>query len=171
MNIFRINPEVLILLSVFILAGCENLFQSKPEDILLKYLKADLVGDHNKAYYYLSSRDKRKKSLQQYIGDQSKNDGSELIKLLIDKTKFKILNEQLNGNVARVEVETTTVDVNIITNEFANAALHADNGKSFENIQREIAKKYKKEGLPLNTYKSSYNLVKENNKWKVLLNL
>ena len=137
----------------------------------MKYLKADLVGDHNKAYDYISAQDKKKKSLQQYVSEQSKNDGSEFIKLIIDKTTFKILNEQVNGNVANIEVATTTVDLNIIANEFANAALQAAAGKTFEDIQQELAAKYKKQDLPLNTYKSSYTLVKENNKWKVLLNL
>lgn len=172
MNKFKINSKLLIIFSIFILAGCENLFQSKPQDVLIKYLEADLVGDHNKAYSYISAEDKKKKSLEQYIIEKSKNDGSQLLELIIDKTTFKILNEKINGNTANVEVATTTVDLNIITNEFANAALQAAaRGKSFEDVQSEIAEKYKKQQLPLNTYKSSYNLIKENNEWKVLLNL
>jgi len=172
MNKFKINSKFLIIFSIFIFTGCENIFQSKPQDVLIKYLEADLVGDHKKAYNYISAQDKKKKSLEKYIREKSKNDGSELLKLIIDKTTFKILNEKINGNTANVEVATTTVDMNIITNEVANAAMQAaTTGKTFEDVQSEIAEKYKKQQLPLNTYKSSYNLVKQENKWKIVLNL
>jgi len=60
MNKYKINSKLLIIFSIFILTGCENLFQSKPQDVLIKYLEADLVGDHNKAYSYISAEDKKK---------------------------------------------------------------------------------------------------------------
>ena len=79
---------------------------------------------------------------------------------------------EVNGNTANIKVDTTTVDLNIITKEFTNAAFKAaTTGKSFDNIQNDIAQKYKKQDLPLNTYKSNHELIKEGNKWKVVLNL
>jgi len=111
-------------------------------------------------------------SLEQYISEKSKYYDSELAKLFIDKTTHKIINVEVNGNTANIKVDTTTVDLNIITREFTNAAFKAAaTGKSFDDIQNDIAKIYKKQDLPLNTYKSNHKLIKEGNKWKVVLNL
>jgi len=170
MNKISIYYKLFILFSVLIISGCDSIFQSKPEDVLSEYLKADLVGDHKKAYTYLSSNDKKNKSLEQYIGEKSKHSDSELAKLFIDKTTHKIVNVEINGNTANIKVDTTTVDLNIITREFTTAAFKAaTTGKSFQDIQNDIAEKYKKQVLPLNTYKSNHKLIKEDNKWKVVL--
>jgi len=172
MNKLRIYLKVFIVFSILIISGCDNIFQSKPEDVLSEYLQADLVGDNKKAYTYLSSKDKNNKSLQQYIGEKSKHSDSELAKLFIDKTSHKIINVEVNGNTANIKVDTTTVDLNIITREFTNAAFKAaTTGKSFQDIQNDIVEKYKKQDLPLNTYKSNHKLIKEGNKWKAVLNL
>jgi hypothetical protein len=158
--------------SVLIISGCDNIFQSKPEDVLSEYLQADLVGDNKKAYSYVSAKDKKNKSLEQYISEKSKHSDSELAKLFIDKTTHKIINVDISGNTANIKVDTITVDLEIITREFANAALKAaTTGKSFEDIEKDIVEKYKKQDLPLNTYKSNHKLIKEGNHWKVVLNL
>ena len=172
MNKLRIYLKVFLIFSIFLVASCDSIFQSKPEDVLSEYLKADLVGDNEKAYFHLSSNDKKNKSLDQYISERSKHYDSELAKLFIGKTTHKIINVEVNGNTANIKVDTTTVDLNIITKEFTNAAFKAAaTGKSFNDIQNDIAKKYKKQVLPLNTYKSNHKLIKEGNKWKVVLNL
>ena len=172
MNKLRIYLKVFLIFSIFLVASCDSIFQSKPEDVLSEYLQADLVGDHKKAYTYLSTNDKKNKSLEQYIGEKSKHSDSELAKLFIDKTTHKIINVEVNGNTANIKVDTTTVDLNIITREFTNAAFKAaTTGKSFQDIQKDIVEKYKKQDLPLNTYKSNHKLVKEGNKWKVVLSL
>ncbi len=172
MNKFKIYYKLFIVVSVIIISGCDSIFQSKPEDILSEYLQADLVGDNEKAYTYLSSKDKKNKSLQQYISEKSKHSDSELAKLFIDKTSHKIVNVEVNGNTANIKVDTTTVDLEIITREFTNAAFKAaTTGKSFDDIQNDIVEKYKKQDLPLNTYKSNHKLIKEGNEWKVVLNL
>jgi len=172
MNKFKIYYKLFIVFSVLIISGCDSIFQSNPEDVLSKYLEADLIGDHKKAYSYISSKDKKNKSLQQYISEKSKHSQSELLKLFIDKTTHKILDVELNGNTANIEVGTATIDLKIITNEFVNASLKAvSSGKSFQDIQKDIAEKYKNQDLPLNTYKSNHKLIKENNEWKVVLNL
>jgi len=46
--------------------------------------------------------------------------------LFIDKTTHKIINVEVNGNTANIKVDTTTVDLNIITREFTNAAFKAE---------------------------------------------
>ena len=172
MNKVKIYLKVFIVFSILLVASCDSIFQSKPEDVLSEYLKADLVGDNKKAYSYLSSNDKKNKSLEQYIGEKSKHSDSELAKLFIDKKSHKIINVEVNGNTANIKVDTTTVDLNIITREFTTAAFKAaTTGKSFDDIQNDIVKKYKKQELPLNTYKSNHKLIKENNEWKVVLNL
>ncbi len=172
MNKLRIYLKVFLIFSIFLVASCDSIFQSKPEDVLSEYLQADLVGDHKKAYTYLSTNDKKNKSLEQYIGEKSKHSDSELAKLFIDKTTLKIINVEVNGNTAIIKVDTTTVDLEIITREFTTAAFKtAASGKSFDDIQNDIVEKYKKQDLPLNTYKSNHKLIKEENKWKVVLNL
>ena len=172
MNKLRIYLKVFIIFSIFLVASCDSIFHSKPEDVLSEYLQADLVGDHKKAYTYISSKDKKNKSLEQYIGEKSKHSDSELAKLFIDKTSHKIINVEVNGNTANIKVDTTTVDLEIITREFTTAAFKAAaTGKSFDDIQNDIVEKYKKQDLPLNTYKSNHKLIKEDNKWKVILNL
>ncbi len=172
MNKLRIYLKVFLIFSIFLVASCDSIFQSKPEDVLSEYLQADLVGNHKKAYTYLSSNDKKNKSLEQYIGEKSKHSDSELAKLFIDKTTHKIVNVEINGNTANIKVDTTTVDLNIITREFTNAAFKtATTGKSFQDIQKDIVAKYKKQDLPLNNYKSNHKLIKEKDGWKVMLNL
>ena len=172
MNKLRIYLKVFLVFSIFLVASCDNIFQSKPVDVLSEYLQADLVGDHKKAYTYISSKDKKNKSFEQYISEKSKHSDSELAKLFIDKTSHKIINVEVNGNTANIKVDTTTVDLGIITREFANAALKAAaSGKSFQDVENDIAQKYKKQDLPLNTYKSNHKLIKEDGKWKVVLSL
>ncbi len=73
MNKFKIYYKLFIVVSVIIISGCDSIFQSKPDDVLREYLKADLVGDHKKAYTYLSTIDKKNKSLEQYISEKSKH--------------------------------------------------------------------------------------------------
>lgn len=172
MNKFKIYFQLLIAFSALIVSGCDNLFPSKPEDVLSEYLAADLVGDHKKAYSYISARDKKSKSLEQYISEKSKHTDSELTKLIIDKTTHKIINVDIDGNSAIIKVDTTTVDLNIITREFTNAAIKsATTGKSFQDTEKDIVEKYKTQDLPLNNYISNHKLIKEGNKWKVVLNL
>ena len=171
MNNIRTCLYVFLVLLVFPISGCDEIFQSKPEDVLSEYLQADLVGDHKTAYTYLSIDNKKNKSIEQYISEKSKHSGSELAKLFIDKTTHKIVSVDVNGDTASIKVDTTTVDLNIITREFANAALKAaTTGKSFEDIQKDIVEKYKKQDLPLNDYKSNHKLIKEKDAWKVVLN-
>ena len=152
-------------------AGCNRNTQSGPETVLTKYLQSVYSGDYDTAYKYISSVDTRKKKLQKYKKENSGYSDKDLTKLIADNTTFKILSMNVEDNTATAEVETITVDVNIITNEIANAGMNAAlSGKSFEDIQRETALKYKSQKLPLNTYNSTFNLVKENGEWKVLLN-
>jgi hypothetical protein len=172
MNKFRIYILLLSAFSVLIVSACDKLFPSKPEDVLSEYLQADLVGDHKKAYSYISTTDKKSKSLEQYISGKSKYSHTELTKLFIENTTHKIENVEIDGDNAQIRVDTTTVDLEIITKEFANAGMRAvTTGKSFHDIQKDIAEKYKTQQLPLNNYKSNHQLIKEDNRWKVVLNL
>ena len=52
------------------LLACNNIVKHKPEDILIEYLKADMVGDFEQAYSYISKRDKNHKSLEKYISEK-----------------------------------------------------------------------------------------------------
>ena len=76
MNNIRTCLYVFLVLLVFPISGCDEIFQSKPEDVLSEYLQADLVGDHKTAYTYLSIDNKKNKSIEQYISEKSKHSGS-----------------------------------------------------------------------------------------------
>lgn len=176
MEIVKINHHnstsyLILMLLILAAAGCNNNPQSGPEKVLTKYLQSYYSGDYDSAYKYICSKDSKKKSLQKFKNENAGYSDKELTKLIADNTSFQIKSSDIIDNTATIEVVTTTVDVNIITNEFANAGMNAAlSGKSFDDIQRKIAQKYKSQKLPLNSYYSTFNLVKENGEWKVNLN-
>ncbi|NIS09383.1 MAG: hypothetical protein GWO07_11600 [Candidatus Dadabacteria bacterium] len=171
MNRFSLCLFILTIFISGVITSCNKQDQNKPEDVLKQFLAADLVGDHKKAYSFLSSTNKNNKPFEQYVSEKSKHTNSELANLFIENTTHLIENVEIDGDNAKIRVDTTTVDLEIITKEVANASLEAARmGKSFQDIQDDIVEKYKKQALPLNNYKSNHTLIKEKDGWKVLLN-
>ncbi|NIP38283.1 MAG: hypothetical protein GWO07_03670 [Candidatus Dadabacteria bacterium] len=171
MNKFKYLFQVFIALLVLSISGCDGLFESKPQDVLIEYLNADTMGDHKKAYSHISSENKKNKPYELYAAEKSKYSYSELAKLFIENTTHKIENVEVSGDTAKIRVDTTTVNMEFITREIANAGFRAaTTGKTFIDIQKDLAEKYKTQKLPLHNYKSNHKLIKEKDGWKVVLN-
>lgn len=168
MRLSRFCIALSLIVNLILNMGCDDLMNSKPEAVLSEYIQADMVADYQKAYSLLSSNYKKSKPFDVYVSEKSKHANNELTKMFIDKTTFKIVNVDIKDDIAYLKVDTTTVNLEIITREFANAAFSAARtGKSFDDIQRDFVEKYKTQNIPLHNYISNHTLIKEDGQWKV----
>lgn len=168
MRLSRFCIALALIINPILNMGCDDVINSKPEAVLSEYIQAALSGDLQKAYSFLSSNYKKSKPFDVYVSEKRKHADSKLTKMFIDKTTFKIVNVDVKNDIASVKVDTTTVDLEIITREFANAAFGAARtGKSFDDIQKDFAEKYKTQDIPLHNYISNHTLIKEGGQWKV----
>ncbi|HSG32621.1 MAG TPA: hypothetical protein VLB82_13875, partial [Thermodesulfobacteriota bacterium] len=102
MNRFRLCLCILAIFISGVFTSCDKLDQNKPEDVLKQFLAADLVGDHKKAYSFLSLANKKNKSLEQYVSEKSKHSNSELADLFIENTTHLIENVEIDGDNAKI---------------------------------------------------------------------
>lgn len=156
----------LVILSIL---GCDQISSPGPKEVLKKYLDASLRGRYEEAYNYISSNDKSIKTLDEYIRENNKKD-SPIATALSSSVSYKILRVTKTGETAKADVEITLPDMGVIFRDLMGAAFASAFGnKDEKQIEQALAKKYKDANIPTTKQTQTFQLVKEQDGWKVFL--
>ncbi len=158
-----------------ILAGCATgSDESKPDDVLSRYVAAYVAGNYEEAYQYLSSEDRAAKTLEAYIAER-KDSGTFLTRNLHRLIGYDIRDvKPVDEMHARGTVDIRLPDFRVIVREISDALEAAAYPESaLENVsfvRRNVGVfeyKYQTEGIPKRTLQETFELVKEGPQWKV----
>ncbi len=159
---------VAIFSMVVFITGCS--LGSNPKDVLSKYLESYFLGNYDKAYEKLSSKDKAVKSQQEFSGDFKEFGG--FAKAFAGKITFVIKDVKITGEKAQATVDVTAPDLSGAMGEFMGAAMKSafSGGKPDEKeMEKIVAEKMKGKNLPTTTRTEQYDLVKDKDGWRVYM--
>ncbi len=149
-------------------AGCS--FGPNPKEVLSKYLDSYFLGNYDKAYEQLSSKDKAVKSQQEFSGDFKEIAG--FAKVFAGKITFNIKAVKVAGEKAQATVDVTAPDLSGAMGELFGAAMKSafGGGKPDEKeMEKIVAEKMKGKNLPTTTRTEQYDLVKDKDGWRVYM--
>lgn len=165
----KINQFVIICLAGLAIVACEKLSGPSPNEVLNNYLNASLKGRYKEAYSYLSAEDKAIKDLQSYLKENEKEDNP-FAQAIASKVSYKILKLEKSDKKATADVEITLPDFESIFADVMGAAFKsAFGGGDEKEMEKILAKKFESGEVPLTTKKETFNLVKQEDGWKVYL--
>lgn len=145
-----------------------------PEDVLIQYLKALYSNNLKKTYTYISKTDKNIISRNEFI-DQNTLEGSfaqEMAKMINSLRNYKINETKIDTDNAIVDVTITAPDMSKVLGEIFGAFYRPKDMKHPEETMRHMLRQYlKKADVPMIGDRGTFILVKEEGKWKILLNL
>lgn len=148
--------------------GCS--FGPNPKDVLTKYLDNYYQGNYDKAYEYLSSKDKAIKSQQEYSGDFKEFGG--FAKAFAGKITYSIKEVTVTGEKALATVDVTAPDLSGAMGELFGVAMKSafGGGKPDEKeMEKIVAEKMKGKSLPTTTRTEQFDLVKDKDGWRVYM--
>lgn len=154
-------------------AGCDKINElSRPsaKEVLGSYLDASLKSRSEEAYGYISTEDNAVKSLSEYKSESNKKDNP-FAAVIVSSVSFKVINVTETGGTAKADVEITLPDMSVMFKDLMGAAFSsAFGGKDNKaEIEKSIAKKYETGEVPTTTKNEEFNLLKEEDGWKVFL--
>jgi hypothetical protein len=151
------------------IVACEKLSGPSPDEVLNNYLDASLKGRYKEAYSYVSAEDKAIKDLQSYLKENEKEDNP-FAQAIASKVSYKILKLKKSDKKATADVEITLPDFESIFADVMGAAFKsAFGGGDEKEMEKILAKKLESGEVPLTTKKETFNLVKQEDGWKVYL--
>ncbi len=159
----------IVCLASLAIVACEKLSGPSPNEVLNNYLDASLKGRYKEAYSYVSDEDKEVKDLQIYLKENEKKDNP-FTQAIAKKASYKILELEKSDKKAIADVEITLPDFGSIFADVIGAAFKsAFSGGNGNDVEEILAKKLERGEIPMITKKETFNLVKEENGWKVYL--
>ncbi|MCP4252618.1 MAG: DUF4878 domain-containing protein [Candidatus Scalindua sp.] len=167
------NPSIIILI-LLVTSPVFGFGKEAPDQILTKYLKSLYSNNLKKTYSYLSKEDKSTISRIEFIKQNSLGNSftQEIAKTVSTLRKYKINETKIDEDNASVDITVTSPDMPKVMGEIFGP-FHGP--KSMENPQeaaRYMLKEYLNKGdIPMVEERGIFSLVKEEGKWKVLLNL
>ncbi len=145
-----------------------------PDQILTKYLKSLYSNNLKKTYSYLSKEDKSTISRIEFIKQNSLGDSftQEIAKTVSTLRKYKINETIINEDNASVDITVTSPDMPKVMGEIFGPFHGPKSMKNPQEAARYMLKEYLNKGdIPMVEERGTFSLVKEEGKWKVLLNL
>ncbi|HAJ28156.1 MAG TPA: hypothetical protein DCG53_13095 [Syntrophus sp. (in: bacteria)] len=164
---------VLFVFFLFILYFVNKGSTLTAQEALGNYLNAVIGGRTEAAYNYLSAADKAKESLPDYKNANSL--GSGLIAQVIGgKISFALENLDITGDRATATVAMTSPDFPLMIQDIFQSLPPAGiPGQTLETLTfvcRHISHfldKYQGKGLPMQTTKETFSLLREGDGWKI----
>jgi len=156
---------VLIMLAMWA-TGCAT--GPSPKEVMGSYLDAHGKGNDEEAYSLLSSKDKTAKSLDAF----SESEGSDFKSILRQKVSYQVKEIKTKGDKAEATVEVTTPDITGGFGELIWSILSMvlEGKQEDDAIEKELAEKLQGKNWPTTTKTEYFDLVKEEDGWKVFLN-
>jgi len=166
--------SLLSLVLFIMLSGCDQISQitqQPPENVLNEYFDALTNQDYAVAYSKLSQSDVNYSSLADY--QTTFTDDSPFITIFLANTNYVVQSVSPAGNNAVAIVNKTEPDAAKIAQEFMAAAFtSAFSGNSDSNdLEQAFVEKYSQGNMPLKTTQEQYNLVKQEDGWRVFVDL
>ncbi len=148
--------------------------KESPDKVLLKYLKALYSNNIKKTYSHISKADKSTISREDFIKQNSLGDPfiREIAKTVSSLRKFDINQTKIDENNATVDITVTAPDMPKVLGEIFGPFHGPKDMANPQEATRHMLKQYLKLGnVPMAKERGVFKLVKEEGKWKVLLNL
>jgi 2'-5' RNA ligase len=171
MNKTRYLAAFIFSLLIFFV-GCS--FGQNPKEVISKYLENYSHGNYDKAYEYLSSKDKAVKSQQEFSGDFK--EFGVFAKAFAEKTTFNIKEVKITGEKALATVDVTAPDLSGAMGELFGAVFQEAMKSSFsggkadeKEMEKIVVEKMKDKNLPTTTRSEQYDLVKDKDGWRVYM--
>jgi hypothetical protein len=136
--------------------------------VMGRYLDAYGQGKNEEAYSLLSTKDKSAKSLDAF----SESEGSGFKAILGPKVSYQVTEIRTRGDKAKATVEMETPDIKGVFGELLGTILTMAFGGEQDNnaLEKLLAERVQGKNWPTTTRTEYYDLVKEEDGWKVFLN-
>ena len=158
---------VLVMLSLWA-SGCS--IGPGPKEVMGKYLDATYKGKYQEAYSLLSSEDKTAKSLDAF----SRPDGSDnpFMAIIGLKDSYQVTEVRTEGDRAKASVAVSSPDIGGAFVELLRTIMAKGLGGQLDDkaLEKDFAEKAQGKNWPTVTRTEYYDLVKEQDGWKVFLN-
>lgn len=165
---------ITLILILIIIIPIFGFWKNTPESVLIKYLKALYSNNLQKTYNYISKEDKDTISRKEFIKQNSLDDPflQEMAKTIFSLSKYEIIETKISEDNAIVDITITAPDMPRVLGEIFGPFQGRKDMKNPEEAMRHMLRQYLKEGdVPMIEERGNFKLVKEDGKWKVLLNL
>ena len=162
---------ILILLTITPVLGFGK---ENPEDVLIKYLKSLYSNNLKKTYNSISKTDKNTINRNEFISQNTLDDpfAQEMAKMINSSRNYKINETKIDADSAIVDITTTAPDMPKVLGEIFGPFHGPKDMKNPQEAMRHMLRQYlKKADVPTIEERGNFTLVKEEGKWKVLLNL
>jgi len=167
----KLTTIILILLITIPIFGFGK---EAPDQVLTKYLKSLYSNNLKKTYSYISKADKNTISRNEFINQNSLGDSftQEIAKTVSSLRKYKINDTIINEDNATVDITVTSPNMSKVMGEIFGPFHGPKSMKNPQEAARYMLQQYLKKGnVPMVEERGTFSLVKEDGKWKVLLNL
>ena len=148
--------------------------KESPDKVLIKYLKTLYSNNLEKTYSYISKSDKNTISRKDFIKQNSLDDPfiQEIAKTASSLRKYDINETKIDEDNATVDITATAPDMPKVLGEIFGPFHGPKDMANPREATRHMLKQYLKKGnVPMVKERGIFQLVKEEGKWKVLLNL
>jgi hypothetical protein len=145
--------------------ACDRYPESGPEAALIGYLDAYHGGRYEATYGYISSQDRSVKNLKTYLAE-NKRTANPLAEAFADNIAIKILASKETGANATVTTVITLPDIDRMRKALVNKE---SDSVDIEQARKLLARKYKGKEIPTLSKQESFQLVREQEIWKVHL--
>lgn len=142
---------------------------SGPGSVVEAYQEAIQDGDYEAAYGYVSSQDRAVRSQQEFVDNT--REAMVLFGGLMDQTSYEITGEEVEGDRATVAVTVTRPAIESLVGELMAEALSSafsDEEESEEALQEALHEKLEAGDLPMTTDQETFDLVREEDGWKIV---
>ncbi len=170
---------IFLSLSFFICVfiGLFFVFNQAPEKVALKYFQALENGNFKTAYECISNNDKQMLNYDDFLKKYNFNNKARQI--VLSRSSHSVTNIKINGNEAIATVEVYGPDEKILLatmmKEFfplmMKYAFSENKQQNDEEVEIFIQQKLSEKDIPMSSSSHDMMLVKENNSWKVNLNV
>lgn len=148
--------------------------KENPDKVLIKYLKALYSNNLEKTYSYISKEDKKTISKEEFIKQNSLGDPfiQEIAKTVSSLHRYNINETITDKDFSTVDITVTSPDMPKVLGEIFGPFHGPRNMTNPREATRHMLKQYlKKANVPMVEKQGIFKLVKEEGKWKILLNL
>lgn len=139
------------------------------ETILKQFIDASINRRHAEYYDLLSARDHAIKTRLQYLEEQGKLQPNLADEYFHDIT-YQITSITLNGSTAAAEVDYQFPDAERMIKQLYNlSVLDAGALPALDEMKKQMDATFRDKPLPMKNVKRHFNLVQENNDWRVYI--
>jgi len=173
-SLFALAVVLLLLPAAIVRFVATNPPREKPMEVARSYLRVTLARNYREAYRFISAADRRVTNQEDYVQAQGGFSGFalQLAKMLAAQVEFRLVEQETKGHRARL-----TLDYKVPAADEVSALLYNWDQDKLNALSRAeqqpiigALEKMRKAGNMINIEgRETFNLVKEDGRWKVFL--